>query len=122
MVKNANLMFTNASNVERLDVINLLAINRISRLINVRNVMWLLVNNRFIKGRSYLMNNDPRKIEEITRKIQDVTRQMETRQSNIQRIERDKESRMHDFDRQLESEKRELDQLRRQIDDLKRQL
>jgi len=115
-------MFTSVLNVERLDVINLLAISRISRLINVRNVMWLLVNNRFIKGRSYLMNNDPRKIEEITRRIQEISRQMENRQSNIKRIESDKESRIRDFDRQLETEKREIDQLKRQIDDLKRQL
>ena len=114
-------MSTNASNVERLDAINLVAINRIFKLWSVKSAALVLVGNRFIKKSSYFMN-DPRKIEEITRKIQDIARQMENHRSNIQRIERDKESRIRDYDRQLESEKRENDQLERQINDLKRQL
>ena len=105
-----------------MDSISLVVVNGIFKLWSVKSVVLaVLVGNRFIKERSYLMN-DPRKIEEITRRIQDITHQMENRQSNIQRIEKDKESRMRDYDRQLESEKREIEQLRRQIDDLKRQM
>ena len=123
MEKNASLRFTNVSNVERLDVISLVVVNGIFKLWSVKSVVLaVLVGNRFIKERSYFMDNDPRKIEEITRRIQEISRQMENRQSNIKRIESDKESRIRDFDRQLETEKREIDQLKRQIDDLKRQL